>query len=53
MQIRRTIRDTTPRETWLGATPTFRNVNSHWWDAGQIYGNSRSSEESYDAARAL
>ena len=41
MQIRRTIPDKTPRETWLGATPTFRNLNSHWWDAGQIYGSSR------------
>jgi len=39
MQIRRTIADTTPRETWLGATPTFRNTNSHWWDAGQLYGS--------------
>jgi len=41
MQIRRTVPDTTVRETWLGATPTFRNINSHWWDAGQIYGNNR------------
>jgi hypothetical protein len=39
MQIRRTIADTTPRETWLGATPTFRNINSHWWDAAQLYGS--------------
>jgi hypothetical protein len=44
MQIRRTLADTTPRETWLGATPTFRNFNSHWWDAGQIYGSSRSRQ---------
>lgn len=41
MHIRRTIPDTTAREPWLGATPTFRNANSHWWDAGQIYGSSR------------
>jgi hypothetical protein len=39
IQIRRTIADTTPRETWLGATPTFRNENSHWWDAAQLYGS--------------
>ena len=44
MQIRRTVADTTPRETWLGATPTFRNANSHWWDAGQIYGSSRARQ---------
>jgi hypothetical protein len=44
MQIRRTLADTTPRETWLGATPTFRNTNSHWWDAGQIYGSSHSRQ---------
>lgn len=41
MQIRRTVRDKTPREPWLGATPTFCNINSHWWDAGQIYGSNR------------
>ncbi len=41
MAIRRTVADTTKRETWLGATPTFCNGNSHWWDAGQIYGSSR------------
>jgi hypothetical protein len=44
MQIRRTLADTTPRETWLGATPTFRNTTSHWWDAGQIYGSSQSRQ---------
>ena len=44
MQIRRSLADTTPRETWLGATPTFRNINSHWWDAGQIYGSSQSRQ---------
>ncbi|WLB09526.1 peroxidase family protein [Bradyrhizobium elkanii] len=41
MQIRRTLEDCSPRETWLGATPTYRNTNSHWWDAGQIYGSSQ------------
>src|SRR5262252_10063894 len=39
MQIRRTVADTTLRETWLGATATYCNANSHWWDAGQIYGS--------------
>jgi hypothetical protein len=44
MQIRRTLADDTPRQTWLGATATFRNTNSHWWDAGQIYGSSHSRQ---------
>ena len=44
MLIRRTLKDTTSREAWLGATPTFRNTNSHWWDAGQIYGSSHSRQ---------
>jgi Animal haem peroxidase len=40
MHIRRTLTDETSREDWLGKTPTFRNFNSHWWDAGQVYGSS-------------
>ncbi|KRR01373.1 peroxidase [Bradyrhizobium valentinum] len=44
MQIRRTLADTTPRETWLGATPTFRNTTSHWWDAAQIYGSNHARQ---------
>src|SRR5579863_1729204 len=39
MRIRRTPPDTSPREPWLGATPTFRNHQSHWWDGAQIYGS--------------
>jgi hypothetical protein len=44
MRIQRTARDDTPREPWLGAAPTFRNFNSHWWDAGQIYGHDRDTQ---------
>jgi hypothetical protein len=44
MHIRRTVPDTTPREPWLGGTPTFRNQNSHWWDAAQIYSSDRSRQ---------
>ena len=44
MHVRRTLADPTSRESWLGATPTFRNFNSHWWDAGQIYGSSREQQ---------
>ena len=39
MHIQRTRLDPTDREAWLGATPTFCNFNSHWWDGGQIYGH--------------
>jgi hypothetical protein len=44
MHIQRTSPDTTEREPWLGATPTFRNLNSHWWDAGQIYGHDHATQ---------
>jgi hypothetical protein len=44
MHIQRTSPDTTEREPWLGATPTFRNFNSHWWDAGQIYGHDHATQ---------
>jgi hypothetical protein len=44
MYIRRTVPDRTTREAWLGATPTFCNTNSHWWDAGQIYGSNRARQ---------
>jgi heme peroxidase len=44
MHIQRTSPDTTEREPWLGATPTFRNLNSHWWDAGQIYGHNHATQ---------
>lgn len=40
MHIRRTLPDRSPREHWLGATPTFLNQNSHWWDGAQLYGSS-------------
>jgi Animal haem peroxidase len=26
-----------------GGPPTYRNVNSHWWDASQIYGNDQAT----------
>ena len=44
MHIQRTMRDRSQREPWLGATPTFRNFNSHWWDGGQIYGHDRDTQ---------
>lgn len=36
MQIRRTEPDATQSP---GGTPTFRNTESHWWDASQLYGS--------------
>jgi Animal haem peroxidase len=45
MHIRRTRPDSTPREPWLGGTPTFINDNSHWWDAAQLYSSDRKRQE--------
>src|SRR5215216_266201 len=45
MHIRRSRRDPTPREPWLGGTPTFVNDNSHWWDAAQLYSSDRKRQE--------
>jgi len=45
MHIRRSRRDSTPREPWLGGTPTFVNDNSHWWDAAQLYSSDRKRQE--------
>ena len=44
MLIQRTAKDDSLREPWLGATPTFRNLNSHWWDAGQLYGHDHDTQ---------
>ena len=44
MHIQRTAHDKSEREPWLGAAPTFRNFNSHWWDAGQIYGHDHATQ---------
>jgi heme peroxidase len=45
MHIRRSRPDPTPREPWLGGTPTFINDNSHWWDAAQLYSSDRKRQE--------
>ena len=44
MHIQRTAHDKSEREPWLGAAPTFRNFNSHWWDAGQLYGHDHATQ---------
>jgi len=44
MHIQRTARDKSRREPWLGAAPTFVNSNSHWWDAGQLYGHDHATQ---------
>jgi hypothetical protein len=44
MHIRRSVPDQTPREQWLGATPTYRNEHSHWWDATQLYGKNATAQ---------
>jgi len=37
MRIRRTQAD--PTATADGGPPTFRNTETHWWDASQVYGS--------------
>ena len=45
MRMWRTQPDRTAREPWLGATPTRRNQNSHWWDAAQLYGSNMERQD--------
>ena len=33
------VRPTAAESSGNGAPPTYANLNSHWWDASQIYGN--------------
>ena len=40
MVIGRTMDDPTRSEAAQGATPTYVNTCTHWWDASQIYGTS-------------
>ena len=42
------IRRTRPDPTWDtsdGGPPTYRNTESHWWDASQVYGSSPAVQE--------
>jgi hypothetical protein len=36
MQIQRTARDTSTTD---GGPPTYKNTETHWWDASQVYGS--------------
>ena len=42
-KIRRTERDSTRPDTL--DPPTFLNTETHWWDASQLYGSSRTRQE--------
>jgi hypothetical protein len=39
------IRRTRPDPTSDGGPPTYRNTESHWWDASQVYGSSPAIEK--------
>ncbi len=41
MEIRRTRKDPTRDPNSDDPIPTFLNVETHWWDASQIYGSSK------------
>src|SRR5262249_54132966 len=43
MKIRSSERDSTRPDTY--DPPTFRNTETHWWDASQLYGSNRARQE--------
>ena len=45
MQIKRTQHDPTWDPTTDGGPPTYRNTETHWWDASQVYGSSQAVED--------
>jgi hypothetical protein len=51
MRIPRTPPDPTRRPEESELPPTYRNRESHWWDASQIYGNTEEETESLRNAR--
>ena len=50
LEVRRTIADPTRTPDEAHLPPTFRNINTHWWDGSQIYG---SNKETNDKVRAF
>lgn len=39
MKVQRTMPDTDRSEPESALPPTYRNVNTHWWDGSQLYGS--------------
>jgi hypothetical protein len=43
--VPKVLRDTTRPPGSENLPPTYLNENSHWWDASQLYGNSRAQQQ--------
>lgn len=50
LSIRRTLEDISRTEADAHLPPTYRNMNTHWWDGSQLYG---SNKEQNDKVRAF
>ena len=45
LSIQRTQADLDRSPADAGKPPTYRNVNTHWWDGSQLYGSSKESSD--------
>ncbi|OHC34620.1 MAG: peroxidase [Pseudomonadales bacterium RIFCSPLOWO2_12_59_9] len=45
LSIQRTQADLDRTPADAGKPPTYRNVNTHWWDGSQLYGSSKESSD--------
>ena len=45
MQIRRTLDDTSRTAADSHLPPTYQNINTHWWDASQVYGSDKATSD--------
>src|SRR3990167_6382238 len=45
LSIQRTQADLARSPADAGKPPTYRNVNTHWWDGSQLYGSSKESSD--------
>jgi hypothetical protein len=45
LTVPKVLRDTTRPAGSENLPPTYLNENSHWWDASQLYGNSRAQQQ--------
>lgn len=45
MSVQRTAPDADRDETDSHLPPTYRNVNTHWWDGSQLYGSDKATND--------
>ncbi|KZY63551.1 peroxidase [Oleiphilus sp. HI0071] len=46
LEIERTTPDLDRSESDADLPPTYRNVNTHWWDGSQLYGSDKATSDS-------